>query len=421
MSALPAALRRITLNSLWLVLGRVLGQGLTVIFGVVLARALGAEGLGRYAVVTGVVFLANTLTTFGTDTLIIRETSRLRTGAPPSLAAAMAFQLGLSMIVIALILASSLFPLFHSPTLLALRVYSIALIPLAVSTVYSALLRGHGRMDLYTLFTLVTAALQTGGGLAILSLGGDLVGVLAVLVFAHTGGALTAAVAAHTIDPAVEIQWKVKHGDLQRLLAAGLPLVALMGLSIFYQRMGVFILVAVTGEAAAGWFSAAGRMMDVFRIAPYAVFGALFPAAARAFQTGLSRSAPQPGNPLADVPTRLLLAGGLAIALMVSLLAGPLVGMVLGRAYGPSVGALRVLAWSFVPYVAAAGASLQLVASNRERALLRGMAIIAPVAALLHLALTAGWGLIGAAWAAAASEVIQAAMLLYLVRTSHAK
>ena len=56
-----------------LFVGRVAAQGLAVVMTVVLAARLGVTGLGEYALVSAVVFVANVATTFGTDMVLVRE------------------------------------------------------------------------------------------------------------------------------------------------------------------------------------------------------------------------------------------------------------------------------------------------------------------------------------------------------------
>src|SRR5512143_465115 len=60
-------------NALWMVISRLGTQALTVVFTVFLARRLGVDGFGRYAFITTLIFIANAVTTFGTDMLLIRE------------------------------------------------------------------------------------------------------------------------------------------------------------------------------------------------------------------------------------------------------------------------------------------------------------------------------------------------------------
>ena len=48
-------------------------QALGLLFTAVLARALGEAGLGQFAFISAVLLIGNAVTTFGLDTLLIRE------------------------------------------------------------------------------------------------------------------------------------------------------------------------------------------------------------------------------------------------------------------------------------------------------------------------------------------------------------
>jgi O-antigen/teichoic acid export membrane protein len=78
--------------------------------------------------VTAAIFLANTLATFGTDMLLIRE---IAAGAGlDKLPAALAVQLALSALLVALVLTvAPVLPGQSRDAVLALRIYSLSLIP----------------------------------------------------------------------------------------------------------------------------------------------------------------------------------------------------------------------------------------------------------------------------------------------------
>ena len=204
---------------MWLLAARLVGQGLGLLFTAVLARALGQAGLGQFAFISAVVFIGNAVTTFGLDTLLIREVAASRRpegttrddagrAAPTSVAqmvsAALLIQLALAAVFVAgLWLLAPRLPNQTPATLPALRLAALALFPLAFSTVDSALLRAHERMAHFLLFSLTTATALALGGLALAIGGGGLTAAAAVLVLAQVAGALAAAGLAPALGVAV--------------------------------------------------------------------------------------------------------------------------------------------------------------------------------------------------------------------------
>ncbi|HJR79439.1 MAG TPA: oligosaccharide flippase family protein, partial [Anaerolineales bacterium] len=152
---------RLNRNALWMMLSRFGAQGLAMIFTILLAQRLGAEGFGEYAFIAALLFIANGLTTFGTDMLLIREIAGQ--GNLSRLVYALVLQLGLSALFIILLwLFGARIPNQSMETITALRIYSLALIPLAFFTVFTTALRGVQRMDMYSLLNLIVSALQVG-------------------------------------------------------------------------------------------------------------------------------------------------------------------------------------------------------------------------------------------------------------------
>jgi O-antigen/teichoic acid export membrane protein len=156
--------RRIRLNSIWLLLARLTMQVQLVVFTVLVARYLGVAGFGQYAFVAALIYLGNVATTFGTDTLLIREVARRQPADDALVTAALWLQLTLSvawLIVVAIgtgVLSSQSTEVFA-----ALKVYSLSLIPLAFYTVFTAVLRAHERMGLYLLLNVAVAFIRLGG------------------------------------------------------------------------------------------------------------------------------------------------------------------------------------------------------------------------------------------------------------------
>jgi len=170
-----------------------------------------------------VLFIGNVVTTFGMDTLLIREVARSRRTDLEILPAALGIQLALSILFMAgIFLLGSRLSSKTPETVLALKLYSFSLLPLAFTTVYSAVLRAFERMDLYLLLNFVAAACQTLFALAILLEGGGLLaltwGLLAVQVLSAIAGAWLCA----RWIPSFSFRWRASLPSLQARALPGL-------------------------------------------------------------------------------------------------------------------------------------------------------------------------------------------------------
>lgn len=395
-------LTRLGLNAFWLLLARVGAQLFALALTVLLARRLGEVDFGRYAWIAAVVALANTLTTFGTDTLIIRELARDERATPALLGATLWLQLALSALWLA---GVWLAPLASADVRNWLWAFSLTLIPLAFYSAFSAALRAHQRMLEFAALNVAVAALQVLGALAFVHTPADFSALALVMIAAQAAGALLAATLCARTVPRFAVDWRLSGVILSAILWAALPLVLLTGLALAYQRLGVFALLALAGEAATGWYTAALRLVEGLKLGHYATMGALLPALSQSRSTPAARRA-----------WLWLLALSAALAAFVSLLAAPLVHLLYGARFGPSVPALQILAWSLLPYTVSAYLSVRLVAASAEHLLLAGTLLGFAVALGLNVWLIPPYGVAGACVSVALSEVVLAALLWALSR-----
>ncbi|HSD83687.1 MAG TPA: oligosaccharide flippase family protein, partial [Anaerolineae bacterium] len=182
------------MNSLWLLLARLITQAQLIVFTVLVARGLGVAGFGQYAFVAALIFLGNVATTFGTDTLLIREVARDRqAGSLISTTLWIQLLLSLAWLITVLVAADALSGL--SPeVVLALKVYSLSLIPLAFFSVFTAVLRAHERMDVYLLLNVVVAFVQLAGTWLVLHGQGSLLSLVLMLNGVQLSAAISAGV-----------------------------------------------------------------------------------------------------------------------------------------------------------------------------------------------------------------------------------
>ena len=412
---MTSGLGRIVRDAAWLLAGRAVGQGLMVLFTVVLVGRLGLVGFGGYAYVAAVVFVANVVTTFGTDMVLIRDIAG--GGAATRWSAALAVQLLLSALAMAAIwVAAPLGPGGSPVVAAALRLYSVSLVPAAVFSVCSAGLRGAGRMRSYAALGAAAAALQLGAAALLVPAGADLVVAASVLLAVQVVVAALAWTVCAARVPAFRYLPPIARADVAEMTRSSARIGVLGLLGVLYQRLGVLALAAFSGPVATGWFAGATRIVEASRAGHVALFGALYPAMVGGRAAGAGRRSP---DGLRSA-WRLTIAGGVVIGAALVLLGPAVTGVLYGPAFAPSAAALAILAVSVVPSTLATHRSLELVAAGREgqmvRALLASLAVL--VALLALLVPVVGW--LGAPWAILGAEVFQAGALLSVPRLSGA-
>ncbi|MDA0243773.1 MAG: oligosaccharide flippase family protein [Chloroflexi bacterium] len=354
-------------NTSWLFFGRLIAQLVQFALTLVVARGLGEAGLGQYSLITAALALANTLATWGTDTLLIRAVARRQTVDAPLAMAALFVQTGWSIAILAAVgLAQHWWPL-PAGTI----PYLFLLFPLALTSISTAQWRGMEQMSRWVGWQLGTAVAQLLLGAAVLAAGGGLPHLLVALGLVQSG----AAIIAYGWPP----RWplvRIKRAQLAAVWRAGWVLALLMATAVVQQRLPLFALAGWGTEADVGQFSAAARLVEGIKLLPYALFGALFPAVVRSGRLDMGRT------------WLLALLGGMAlIAVGGGWLGRWLLPWLYGAAYQPSAAVWGRLLWGLLPFVLHQHLALRLVAAGHEK-----RALVATAASLLaSLLLYATW------------------------------
>jgi O-antigen/teichoic acid export membrane protein len=372
-----------------------------------LARRLGSAGFGAYALMAATIVVGNMLTTFGTDMVLMREIAAHDdlSGLP----AALMIQLVLSALCVALIApAASLLPNLGPSTLSAVRIYSLALFPLAFYTVFSTALRGKERMDAYALLGFMSVLMQVAviGFLPV----DDLQSLAVALVLIQIVVALLAGVLCTIQIQKFWSAWHFTTASSVELLRNCVPIAALAVLGAVYQKLSIGMLSGLSAVAMTGWFAAAQRAVEASKTVHVAVFTAIYPVMART-ENGLDGVQKDPAG--LRFSWYLLLGAAAMAALCLCLFAGPLVRVLFGADFAPAIPALRILAWILIPYTVNTFLSLFFLAAKQARKVALALSVSLCALIVLNFFLIPLLGLAGAALAALAAESVQALLFLF--------
>ncbi len=194
---------------------------------------------------------------------------------------------------------------------------------------------------------------------------------------------------------------------LQRTLPELYKLGAILILSVAFSRIDLMIVVRLRGEAEAGLFSAASRIMDAARLIPmaaYSVFLPLFSAL---------HDQPAPRRAAFRKAYAALLLAAVAIAVIGSTQAEPLLGRVLGPSYRAAAGCFRPLLWTGVMVFANILMFAFLYALNDHRTPLVGIVMAILVQTALDFWWIPRYGLASAAWARLAADGLNSGILAW--------
>jgi O-antigen/teichoic acid export membrane protein len=260
------------------------------------------------------------------------------------------------------------------------------------------------RFGLDLALRLVEKALLLGIGLLVLAVPGGVVAVAAV--FTVSSGAAMAASAVIVRRRFARVPGRL---DLSRAWAFARRLgpVAMAAVcDLAKLRVVAPIVFVIAGEAAAGYFGAAVRVLDLLLVVPAAVVAAAYPELARhgaddaAFR-GLMRGV-----------VEVLLVVGLGLALTLDAAAGTLTRVLFGAAYAPASPLLGVLGLAACVAFVNFALGAVLLALDRPRRLVTVSVIGLVSSLLLTPVLVARGGALGATLALVVLEAITLAASL---------
>ena len=395
-----------------LLASRVGAQVLGVVLTVMLAARLGVTGFGEYAVVGAIVFVANVVTTFGTDMILIRDIARDRRFERCAVALVLQAMLSLAAMV-CIWSAPALVPGAGGDIATALRVMSLSLLPAALFSVCTAVLRGDRRMHAYAVVSLTAAAAPVVAVGVLVPTGAGVVRAAIALLAAQAVATLVAGAACAARVPPMSLVSGVGRSELVAMARISTPVGILGILGILYQRCSAIAIALIAGPVATSWFVAASRITEASKTGHVALFTALYPAMAEVHavprrRRGLDRS----------LRFSVLFAAVITATL---LLAGPaLVDRLYGAAFTPARTGVMVLAIAVLPSTVATYQSLALLAADRARDTLPALALSLVILLAATAVLVPAFGWVGACWATLFADTANASMLSAAVRSAAA-
>lgn len=382
---------RLYKNILWTVGARYGSQALAVVSNLLLARYLGGAGFGEYAFITAAVLIGNAFSTFGTDMILVRRISSANDFS--DLPAALLLQLSISVVLI--LLAFLLAPLL--PVQRPLLIYVFALIPLSFFTVFTSMLRGVQQMDKFSALHFAAALMHLLTALLLLALRGSVESLAFYLLGVHVFGAAFG----FFLCRGISVHWTFAARRLPALMKSSARMALIGALRLLYEKIPLTFLPILTTLNETGLFASSARTADAAKLGHLSALTAVYPEMARTKAAGahLRRSG------------LWLLAAAALISFALFFFAEPILLLLFGSEFASSAAALRILAWTVIPFFIASYYSLAFAAVEQEAAILPALGCAFLLLTILLVWLVPPYGLRGAAFAVFLAETVQAFLL----------
>lgn len=409
-SVAPAATaRRLTLNVVAMVTGKMAAVVIGLAAIALLTRYLGPEGFGHYRTVLTVLAIAAMCCDLGLQMVVLREVSRPDRDAGHVLGAGLALRMILTSIVV--IVAGGLALVMPYPEIVVLGIMIAApyYIMLQSSFLLSAFFLKHLRQDQLMAGEILGSAVMLAGlGLAIgLDLG--LLGTLAAMV---AGGAAQLALLwfwARRLEP---FALRVDPKMWRFLLVTGLPIAGSDLALMVILRGDILLLSLLDSATAVGLYGVPSKIFEIFGSLATLFAGMMMPLFIAALAAETAERLAQTLKNALDV--MLIFAGGV-IACCIAF-STEIVVLVAGDAFAAAGPVLLLIAIATLGHFLAQVYRHLLIAMNRPELALRVDVVGMVAAIVLYVVLIRAYSHVGAGIATALVECGLALGLAVMLR-----
>ncbi len=400
-------------NILALLGANVVGRLLTLLYLMLVARALEPDGFGQLMMVTAYLTIFGAVSDFGVTVITVRDVAQ-----DPGLAAAYlrralllrSAMAGAACLGLGLVGLAAGYPLEQQRHL---WMGGLSLFPMAVTGAFTAILTARERIARVASLSALGAFVMLASAWPVLAAGWGVTGLLAVLVLVN---ALEASLAAGwvlgSVRPAAagsERAWLAAW----RLLERAWPYGCFTILAMVYLRVATIVLFTEGGPQAVGLYNAAFKLVEALTVLPLALMGGLFPLMAAQSRAGVT-------GPLGATyrnAVRILGVLALPVATGLTILAAPVIEVVYGTRYGAAAPVLRILVWGLALLYLNAPVGHVIFSSDQGRRYLPWALAHTGGYAALSVLLVARYGILGAAVGFVVAEATGLAIQLRFVRS----
>jgi O-antigen/teichoic acid export membrane protein len=403
--------RRLLENSLALFTSQLLSKIFRVLANFLLARYLGPENFGTWALVLSFAEIFRFLPDFGLYRTLVRRLAR--DPAASSLSATLSLRLLFSGLAVVALGAALFFTGYAPGVRMLIYFYSLSFFlqagSSALAACFQAQLKSASLVWTYTLsgglyLMLILAGIFGGEGLTFFV--GSLLAteglLLALLFFTfHKKGGRLAPFAWSELKPLVREAW---------------PFAVWLALGAVYFRIDTLLVYHFTGERGAGLYSACFRLSEGFLMLATAAAASLFPVFSR-----LRKESKEELLALYEKSFFWFFAPTLPAVLLVTAASAPIVDFLYGPVFAPAASGLSVIIWAVVFMFVNNLSTQALVACDREKAIAKITAVNVLVNVGLNLYLIPRAGFLGACWATLATEAANFVMQLFILQKLFAR
>jgi O-antigen/teichoic acid export membrane protein len=385
-----------------------------LVWTLVVPRLLGPAVMGQLVIAWAITGVVGTIVGLGVTTLVTKDVARRPENASALVGAALWTRIVVIAPAVMLVLIYVFVVGFDNTQTLVILIASGVMVVNLFGGVLIAALTGLEKMQYVAYNRLFTAGLGAILGIALVLAGFRAIGVVALTLF------LSATLLY------LSFHWSRRHFRvtltpnlplIRRLIVDGLPLwIGAMVFSV-YLAIDSIILGALAPATVVGWYGVPTQMFSAILVVPAIIINAWFPRLSKAFVDGQA-NLHEEARPVIEVLLVIAIPASAGLAAV----SGPLIHALYGSRFDPAAPVLFVLAVTVLPTFLNIAAYYVLLAADRQMTWIKVIAVTAVINPVLNLILIpyfqhrTGNGALGAAISLLATEVLQAAAAVWLLR-----
>ena len=347
-------------NLLWSVVGKIITLLGSLFVGILIARYLGPEQYGLMNYVISYVFLFQVFSTFGLDSIEIREEARADVPFTQTIGSAFVIRLVLSLIVITTAIATAFVHEADSQSVVLVAVYSSSILSncfIVIRNYFLAIVQNEYVVKSEIMRTLVGICIK----LFLLWMHAPLLWFVAAAAFDFVllaGGYITAyrRKVGHLSD------WQFDRSYAWYLLREGFPLLLTSAAVIIYQRIDQVMIGNMIDKVSVGYFSTAAKFVEVLIFVPMMLAQTITP-----ILVGIRKDDEKRYKEKAQLFMNVSVWVSFLLAALLSMCSYWVVLYTFGRDYLPAVTVLQLLAFKAPSVALSTCAGHMLVVEGLQR------------------------------------------------------
>ncbi|MBI5254749.1 flippase [Candidatus Falkowbacteria bacterium] len=328
---------KITRNTTYLTCAYIGQKIIALFYFIIIARAIGAADLGKYAFAMSFAALFGVFADMGLSQTLIRETAKNKEHGQNYFSAVFSSKLFLSLITYAILIVTV--NLLGYSQLVRTMVYLSGIVMVLDSFILSfwAVFRSQQNLKYEAINIVIYQVIVLATGFCILWLKLGLVYLIVPFIFASAWSAVFSAV---LVGKKVGLKFipKLERAVIKSLMRISIAFALISIFSRVYTYLDSILLSYLAGDSALGYYSAAYKLPAALVFIPSALAAAIFPAFSESFSAAKERL-----KKIFDESMSSLAILAVPIGIGIAGISGEIILKFYGAEYLPGVEALKIL------------------------------------------------------------------------------